>query len=256
MTPFRSIAILLCAVALTACEKNAVQDITGAIPGAQIKFFNFGLGAPSVNFYAGERKMTAISSTSTTESTAGVAYGGVGAGGLYSGIDPGQYTISGRISATTDKDLPIANITADIAQGRSYSFYLSGPYSTATKTVDGFVVEDDFPAAVDYSVAYVRFVNGIYNSSAMTMYATNTETNAELPIGSAVAYKAAGTFTAVPNGVYNIATRVSGATTNAISRTNVSFVAGRVYTISARGDITITSTTATNRPFLDNTANR
>jgi hypothetical protein len=27
-------------------------------------------------------------------------------------------------------------------------------------------------------------------------------------------------------------------------------------TIGARGDITITSTTATNRPFLDNTANR
>jgi hypothetical protein len=33
-------------------------------------------------------------------------------------------------------------------------------------------------------------------------------------------------------------------------------VASRVYTVSARGDMTVTSTTATNRPTLDNTANR
>jgi hypothetical protein len=45
-------------------------------------------------------------------------------------------------------------------------------------------------------------------------------------------------------------------TTNAIARTAVSFSAGKVYTISARGDMTVVSTTATNRPFLDNTANR
>ena len=41
-----------------------------------------------------------------------------------------------------------------------------------------------------------------------------------------------------------------------ITRTGVQFVAGKVYTIGARGDITIVSTTATNRPFLDLTANR
>jgi len=29
-----------------------------------------------------------------------------------------------------------------------------------------------------------------------------------------------------------------------------------VYTIAARGDITVTSSAAANRPFLDNTANR
>jgi hypothetical protein len=36
----------------------------------------------------------------------------------------------------------------------------------------------------------------------------------------------------------------------------VSFNGGKVYTIGARGDITVVSTTATNRPFLDNTANQ
>ena len=53
-----------------------------------------------------------------------------------------------------------------------------------------------------------------------------------------------------------LSTRYTGSSTNAIVRAGVSFVAGKVYTISARGDITVTSTTATNRPFLDNTANR
>jgi hypothetical protein len=60
----------------------------------------------------------------------------------------------------------------------------------------------------------------------------------------------------VPSGGYDLLVREGSATTNRITRTAVAFSAGRVYTITARGDMTITSTTATNRPFLDNTANR
>jgi hypothetical protein len=56
--------------------------------------------------------------------------------------------------------------------------------------------------------------------------------------------------------VYNLAARYAGSTTSAISRAAVSFEEGTVYTIGARGDITVTSTTAATRPFLDNTANR
>jgi len=52
MNTFRSIAVLLCAASLAACEKNAVQDITGTLPSAKVRFFNFGVGAPGVNFYA------------------------------------------------------------------------------------------------------------------------------------------------------------------------------------------------------------
>ncbi len=36
----------------------------------------------------------------------------------------------------------------------------------------------------------------------------------------------------------------------------MSLLDGSVYSISARGDTTVKSTTATNRPFLDNTLNR
>lgn len=253
MSTYRSLALLLCAAALAACDKNAVQDITGPVPAARIKFFNFGVGSPAVNFYANDSKMTAINSTTGTESTLGVNYGGVGAGGLYSGIAPGQYTLSGKISAESDKDLAISNLSTTIEAGKHYSFYQSGFYNTTTKTVDAFIVEDPFPAEPNYSVTYVRFVNAISNSSPMTLYAVLTGTTDTVAVGSSVAYKSAGAFTALPGGVYNLFTRYDGSTTNRITRNAVSFSAGRVYTIGARGDL---DTPSTATPFLDNTLNR
>jgi hypothetical protein len=58
------------------------------------------------------------------------------------------------------------------------------------------------------------------------------------------------------NGIYDLSTRAAGSSTNIIVRTAVGFSTGRVYTIGARGDITVTSTTAATRPQLDNTLNR
>jgi hypothetical protein len=254
MNRYVSMAGLLAGALLTACsfEKNAVQDITGTVPTARIKFFNFGVGAPAVNFYANDTKMTAISSATGTESVNGVTYGNAGAGAVYTGINPGTYTLSGKISATTDKDLAISSLSTTIADGKLYSYYLSGTYSTASKTIDSFIVEDPVPE-LDFSTAYVRFVNAISNSSPMTLSVTNTSSTAVSAIGAAVAYKSAGAFVAVPEGIYNLGTRVAGAATDAITRNQVSFSAGRVYTITARGTMGLTGTPV---PTLDNTANR
>jgi hypothetical protein len=244
---------LLCLAALSAgCDKNAVRDITEPSPGeARIKFFNFGVNSPGVNFYANAQKMTAITSATGVESTTGVNYGSAGSGGLYMAIAPGQYTLAGKIAAATDKDLAISGVTATLGAGKYYSFYQSGLYSTTTKQSDAFVVEDPLPAQFDFTTAYVRFVHAIYNANAMTLYAKNTTTLAEAAIGGSVAYKAAGAFVVVPAGVYDLGARYAGVTTNALSRALVSFVAGRVYTITARGDIATSSTL-----FLDNTTNR
>ena len=246
----------LAIAALSACdyEKNAVQEITGPAPAARIKFFNFGVNAPGVNFYANNTKMTAISSTTGAEAVTGVNSGGVGSGGFYSGIEPGTYTLTGKIAAAVDKDLVISSVSSTIAASKAYSYYISGIYNTATKSADAFVVEDPIPAQ-DYTVAYVRFVNAISNSQPMTLSVKNTTTTTVTAIGSAVAYKSAGAFVAVPGGTYDLSTRVTGASTDAIVRTAVSFSPGRVYTIASRGDITVTSSTAATRPQLDNTAN-
>jgi hypothetical protein len=251
MTRYRILAALLGAIVLASCEKNAVQVLpTADLPGARIKFFNFGVNAPGVNFYANERKMTAISSGTGQEANTGVAYGAAGAGGFYTVIAPGQYTLAGKIAAATDKDVAISNLPATLEDGKAYSFYQSGFYNTTAKTVDAFIVEDAFVPEIDYSVAYVRFVHAISNANPMTLYARNTVDSTEVAVGAEVAYKSAGTFTALPAGVYDLRTRYAGVSTNAISRTGVSFLAGRVYTIGGRGDITVTSTTATNRPIL------
>ena len=271
----KSLAVLLSAAALASCdyEKNAVQDITGVLPGANVRFFNFGVNAPGVNFYANDTKLTAISiatcsavppsetcATTGGESTLGIGYGGVGAGGRYAGLTPGQYTLSGRIAAATDKDLPISNVAATIENGKNYSFYQSGFYNTTTKTVDAFVVEDPFPAQIDWTAADVRFVHAISNANPMTLYARNQETGVEVAIGGEIGYKGGGAFTKLPGGVYDLRTTYAGATTNALTRTAVSFFPGRVFTITARGDIATAPTTtgcaATNRTCLDNTANR
>jgi hypothetical protein len=87
----------------------------------------------------------------------------------------------------------------------------------------------------------------------MVLNLTNTETSATVVVGDAVSYKTAGAFVAVPEGVYNLGTRVAGSSTNAISRSNITFNGGRVYTITARGTMGATGTPA---PFLDNTTNR
>ncbi|MBA2687307.1 MAG: DUF4397 domain-containing protein [Gemmatimonadaceae bacterium] len=256
MKKYFSLAILLCASVLSGCdyEKNAVQDITGSLPASRIKFFNFSVGSPGVNFYANSQKMTAVQSTTGIESTTGTVYGGAGngSGSAYSAIDPGSYTVTGKIAAATDKDLAVASLQTTIADAKFYSYYMSGTYNTATKTTDSFIVEDVIPTQ-DFTVAYVRLVNASANSSPMQLFAKNTLTGVELPVGAAIAYQGAGAFTSIPNGVYDLSTRTAGSSTNVIVRTGVSFSAGRVYTIGARGTIAGTGTAV---PALDNTVNR
>jgi len=251
------LAALAAAAVCTGCEKNTVQVLPlDSLQASRIKFFNFGVNAPGVNFYANDTKMTAILSSTGSEATTGVTYGTVGNGGAYSSIAPGSYTVTGRIAATVDKDRPIASITGTIAAGKFYSVYLSGFYNTTAKTIDGFVLDDTYPNQIDWSVALVRFVHVIANGNPLTLYAANTFTYDTVVVAPAVAYKNASAFIALPPGIYDFFARYPDSTTNTITRTAVTLTNGRVYTIGARGDITVVSTTATNRPLLDATANQ
>jgi len=105
----------------------------------------------------------------------------------------------------------------------------------------------------------VRFVHAISNANPMTLYAKNQTSGVETAIGSEVAYKGATGFVTIPAGAYDLSTRYAGVTTNAMARTGIQFAGGRVYTITARGDITVASSQAcgaANRTCLDNTTNR
>lgn len=256
MNRIRLIPALLGVAALAACSKDGVQSITAPTAGAYIKFFNLGVNAPSVNFYANDTKITAVASTTGAELTTGTAYGGVGNGGFYSTIAPGQYSFTGRITATTDNGLAVAKLSSLLADGKYYSLYMSGFYDANAKTVDGFIIEDAFPAQIDFTTTSVRFVNASPNSNPMTLYAKNTGTGDSVAVGSAVAYKGGSAFVTMPGAVYDLTARYPGSNTAITVLTAVSFSAGRVYTVNARGDVTVTTTTATNRPTLSSTANR
>lgn len=272
MTRIRLMTALLGAAVLTACSKDGVQSIAGPTAGAYIKFHNFGVNAPAVNFYANDAKVTAVSSTSCTpvatppnpacaaagiEATTGTAYGAVGNGGLYSSLTPAQYAFSGRIiSATTDNGLSVAKLSSALTAGKYYSLFTSGFYDANAKTMDAFIVEDPIPADIDFTKSTVRFVNASSNSNAMTLYAKNTATGDSVVIGSAIAYKNASAFVAVPGAPYDLTVRYAGSNTAVIALSGVSLSLGRVYTVSARGDMTVVSTTAATRPQLAATANR
>ena len=271
MKGLRFFAALIAALIVAACgEKNAAQHISAPTAGSAVKFFNFGVGAPAVNFYVNNQKVSAVSSASCSsavdgktadstclttgkETTSGTGYGAnASTAGVYYSVAPGTYTLSGRITATTDNGVAISNTPATLVNGKFYSYYLSGIYNTGTKSVEGFVVEDPLPTLGD-TMVYVRFVNAISNSQPMTLYAKNSA-GAETAIGAAVAYKAASPFVALPPGPYDLNTRLSGSSTNVISRTGVGFSSGRVYTITAYGDMNATS--GSTIPALDNTLNR
>lgn len=273
MTRIRLITALVSAAVLSACSKDGVQNITAPTAGSYVKFYNFAVNAPAVNFYANETKVTAISSTSCTppatppnpacgttgvESPNGVAYGSVGNGGLYSSIAPAQYSFSGRLSDTTSANhgVIVAKLSATLVQGKHYSLYTGGFYDAVAKNMDAFILEDAFPDSINYTASSVRFVNASPNSNPMTLYAKNTVTGDSVVIGSDIAYKSGSAFVTVPGAVYNLTVRYDGSNTAVIASAGVSFTASRVYTVTARGDMTVVSTSATNRPILDVTANR
>lgn len=269
----KAVTALAALALLAACDENAVQDITGPATGARVRFFNFGINAPGVHFYSDDQKLTASSSTScqsaanppvtrndslcaTTgiESAVGIAYGSSTAGGNYVGVTPGQRTLSARLMAAADARAMVSSVAATIADGKSYSYYQSGFYNTATKKADAFVVEDNFPTAFDWTAAYVRLVNASPNAQPMTMTLTDIATGQSITVGSAVAYKGASDFVKVPVAGYNLALRVGNQL--AVTGSNFGFEAGTVYTISLRGDMTVTSPTAANRPILESWINR
>lgn len=249
------IAIFISVITILSCKKNAIQELPTVELGAQVKFFNFAPNSPSINFFANTDKLSGALSATALVSTTAVSYGSVFPATNYASIASGSYAFKGVIpeSAAVDPSLAVTNLQSSVEKGKYYSFYTCGFYNTAAKTTDAFIVEDVFPA-VDSSAAYVRLVNTISNASPLTFV---IKTNGvETTLATGVAYKGASAFVKVPQAVYDLYARNAGVTTNLITRTAVSFLKGRVYSVSARGDITIVSTTLTNRPFFDNTTNR
>ena len=271
MTRYRTLAVVLGAVTVAACGDKTTQlsNITAPpIAGAFVQFFNFSVGAPQVNFYAGALKVTGVSSsncappndttsvclTTGNESTTGTAYGGVANAGFFAQVAPGAVALSAKITATTNNGVAVATTNATLAAGTSYSYYMSGIFNAGTNASDAFVIADTLPA-VNLDTVYVRFVNAISNASNTLALSVKLESSGTVTaVGAAQAYQTAGAYTVLPAGLYDLTVQATGASSALVTRTAVSFVAGHVYTVTARGDPT--SGVTANKPALDNTANR
>lgn len=270
MHTHRSLSALLCATLLSSCsvfDEEAVQllpTVPTELTTSRIKFHNFAPSAVSVNFFANDVKMTAVSATTCTpmpttepqktqcvqagiESATGTAYGGLASGERYLSISPGTYTLTSKRASF---DTVVSTLSQTIDANKYYSFFMSGIYSaTGNPRADAFVVEDPIPAGeIDFTVAHVRFVNAISNGTAdMNLFLTNSATppvETQLT-ATPVAYKGASAFVAVPAGVYSARIAYTGTGTNVFApRTGLSLVGGRVYTITARGSTATASTLA------------
>lgn len=238
------------------CKKNAVQVIDGPPTGAYIKGYNFAISGPSVNFYANDTKISATSSATGKEATTGVNYSGTfPANNSYVVLSElGSVTFKTKIPSTASANPNgiVANVTANVEAGKYYSFFTSGIYDATAKTTSGFVLEDKLPA-IDTAFAYVRMVNTISNTeNGFSLKATNKTTGEVLDLTAPVPYKMGSTFIKVPNGVYNLVSQsVNPGVTHTITRNDVSFSKGFVYTMASRGNVLVANNTG-----LDLTRNR
>lgn len=236
-----------------------MKSIDGPVTGAGVKFFNFSMNSPVINYYANDIKVTAALSTTGAESgTTGLSYAAVyPAINSYAMISPGIYDLKATrpSTATADPNLVINKWNAKLEEGKNYSLYLCGFYNTAAKSSDAFLLEDVLPP-IDTAATYVRFVHASPNANPVNFFMKNKTTGQEVSIASSVAYKTGSVFVKMPQGVYNLIIRYPSTTTDLYTREDVSVNKSNTYTFTLRGDITIGGTTATNRTFIDNTPNR
>jgi hypothetical protein len=266
-----ALTAMLFSAAFYSCKKNDVVNFDQPLTESttQIKYYNFGVNAPNVNYFANDIKVTGtVSATGAETATGGITSGGVYPTSNYSVLSSNTYAIKAQIPtvAATNPGVVINTLNAKVESNKFYSYYTCGIYNTTDKTADAFITEDQLPA-IDYNTAYVRFVNTVSNATAgFNLYARNTliPNSADILVATNVAYKGASSFVAIPTGTYELYARYAATpTVNTIPRNatlgggTVAFANGKVYTISSRGDMAVPTTgTATNRPLLDNTANR
>ncbi|RQO67728.1 hypothetical protein DBR43_24760 [Pedobacter sp. KBW06] len=252
-------AVLLLSTIIYSCDKTDIQTIDGPANGASVKFFNFAVNGPVVNYYANDIKVTsAVSTTGAESGTTGLAYAAVyPATNAYAILPGGTYDLKATrpSNAAADPKLVINKFSTTLAEGKNYSLYLCGFYNTVAKTSDAFMLEDILPA-IDSSAAYVRLVHTSPNANPVNLIIQDRTSKAELTIATNLPYKSGGTFVKIPQGVYDLLLRYPNSNTNIYTRTEVSFTKSNTYTLTLRGDITVGGTTAANRTFIDNTANR
>ena len=254
---YKTFAILLLAVFLGACENNAIDEHTTPFTsGALIKFFTQAEGAPRVNFYLNDQRITASTPT-TTNIPLGLAYGAAFPANGYVSVPTGDLTLAVMDTVTSETkgkaDL-LTSTSAKLEDKVNYSAYLVG----TAGNYETFVVKDNLPPD-NFNQIYFRFVNTMVNlpfnvdvvafRPAVAATATSPAVpELRIPLATNVAYKQYGDYVELPAGSYRFILYQAGTTkvyanypsaTTSLSLTSL----GRVYSFFLRGTYAATPKT-------------
>lgn len=251
----------------SACgDQHTFPDIVRAplSDHGQVRFYNFVINGPTVNFYANGVKSTGITSTTGQEAANGVGWGGTHPNIGYVEIPAGSNV---NIESITPKNMliPASNpnnyepgivssslIIPEIEPLKQYSVYLSGYWDKVNKKSKSFYIKDEMPG-VDTASTFIRFVNsGVEAAGNLKFVVTNRDTLiGTIMIDDKVPYGGASKFIAVPYGTYNV--KIYTISGDSLIRNGLALSPDRVHTFALRGDILSKKAPL---PYIDNVQNR
>jgi hypothetical protein len=251
---------LLTIAGLTACgDKVTIPPVQTTPVGTVVHSVTVSPSAASINvggtftFAASVDADAGVSNRTVTWSSSDNTVATVTSAGVVTGVKAGTVSIkatsvadgsvSGAAALTVSAGPTTGTMSVQIVGVRQ----TNGAGQSVPALVGGAAGQLDIDVNVDPAGQTLKTVS---------VTIKNPATGDSVAVASNVAYRSGSAFLGVPGAVYDLTVRYPGSNTAVIVRTAVSLSLGHVYTISSRGDMTVTSTTATNRPQLDNTANR
>lgn len=266
---FNILYLAVIAVVISSCgEKDIIINEYTREPGdeAQVRFYNFGINSPSVNFYADNVKITASQSLTGEMASTGVSFGATYPSIGYVEVPGGQNINLFSKTPTTlviptnnvnnyKQDTEVSNmVVPKLESKKQYSLFIAGYFDKNTHKAESFIISDELPPS-DTSKVFIRFVNsGVAEAGTLSVKISRmkgTEVLSEEIVDPALAFKSATEFKGFPYGTYKFTIIPSNATNRTWERT-ITLNRDRVHTIAIRGDLRNTSPA----PLLDNTQNR
>lgn len=238
------ILILAAGMFFTACEENAIPELTEPVAedATLVKFFFHAEEAPSANFYFDNRKVTATNS-STDDEEKGFDYRGVFPSNAYAIVPSGSFDVSVRDLEQNE----LAFSQESFAVGTNYSAYLVG----TAENLEVFVMEDNLPQDDPVKINW-RFVNTMaempFAVDAYAVRAAVSETEDSpaqevevVTLGTGIDFKEGGEYMELKPGNYTFKVFESGSdydpeTSTPYLQHTVNLASlGRTYTTQIRG---------------------
>jgi hypothetical protein len=222
ITSFAFVAIV--ASLFISCNKDELFEVAPSLPKAKVQVIHTSPDGPDIDFYADDTKEATLTYLANTP---------------YLDVKEGTRNITVTIANTKAS---LINTAIPFTASKNYSLFV---IDSAAK-ISTLILQDDLtpPAA---GKAHVRFVHLSPNSPAFDVAIEGG--NIIFPNQN---FKTSSNFTPISASTVNLQLLYKGTTTIALTVPNITFVAGKIYTIYARGFETITAPKDLNLSIISN----